>query len=189
MIIIILGEISSLPAEEEVQGLHVHLRFDLTAQPRVFEQFQGECTDHGDYIDVHTVFYSQEYAISIILSYSSKVTIISPDELKQALMEKINEIQKLYTNANRRNYQMTILVTGATGTVGRHVVDQLVQKGEQVRAVSRNPEKANLPAGVEVVAGDLNKPDTLQAALDGVKGLFLIISSDEANATFKLSPK
>jgi predicted DNA-binding transcriptional regulator YafY len=90
-------EISSLPAEEEVQGLHVHLRFDLTAQPRVFEQFQGECTDHGDYIDVHTVFYSQEYAISIILSYSSKVTIISPDELKQALMEKINEIQKLYT--------------------------------------------------------------------------------------------
>ncbi|MGW9127154.1 helix-turn-helix transcriptional regulator [Paenibacillus chitinolyticus] len=89
--------LSSLPAEEEAQGVQAHLRFDLTAQPRVYEQFQGECTHHGDYIDVHTVFYSQEYAISIILSYSSKVTIISPDELKQDLMEKINEIQKLYT--------------------------------------------------------------------------------------------
>ncbi|QYR22540.1 NAD(P)H-binding protein [Paenibacillus sp. sptzw28] len=84
---------------------------------------------------------------------------------------------------------MTILVTGATGTVGRHVVNQLMQIGEQVRAVSRNPAKANLPEGVEVVAGDLNEPDTLQAALVGVKGLFLIISSDEANATLETQPK
>lgn len=84
---------------------------------------------------------------------------------------------------------MTILVTGATGTVGRHVVAQLVQKGEQVRAVSRNPAKANLPEGVKVVAGDLNEPDTLQTALEGVRGLFLIISSDEVNATLRTQPK
>ena len=84
---------------------------------------------------------------------------------------------------------MTILVTGATGTVGRHVVDQLLQKGEQVRAVSRNPAKANLPEDVEVVAGDLNAPDTLQAALEGVKGMFLIISSDEPNAVLETQPK
>ncbi|WP_217560488.1 NAD(P)H-binding protein [Paenibacillus sp. GbtcB18] len=84
---------------------------------------------------------------------------------------------------------MTLLVTGATGTVGRHVVTQLVQKGKQVRAVSRNPAKANLPDGVEVVAGDLNAPETLQAALEGVKGLFLITSSDEPNATLDTQPK
>ncbi len=78
---------------------------------------------------------------------------------------------------------MTLLVTGATGTVGRHVVRQLVERGEQVRAVSRNPEKAGLPDGVEVVPGDLNVPETLQSALKGVKGIFLITSSDEPNAS------
>ncbi|MFD1956956.1 SDR family oxidoreductase [Paenibacillus thailandensis] len=57
---------------------------------------------------------------------------------------------------------MTILVTGATSTVGRHVVKQLVQKGVRVRAVSRNPAIANLPEDVEVVQGDLNEPESLQ---------------------------
>ncbi|WP_028594333.1 NAD(P)H-binding protein [Paenibacillus assamensis] len=76
---------------------------------------------------------------------------------------------------------MTILVTGATGTVGRHIVSQLVEKGERVRALSRNPEKANMPAGVEVVAGDLNAPETLQAALEGVTGLHVITSSLSAD--------
>jgi uncharacterized protein YbjT (DUF2867 family) len=48
---------------------------------------------------------------------------------------------------------MTILVTGATGNVGRHVVAQLVQAGQRVRALTRNPANANLPEGVEVVYG------------------------------------
>ncbi|MFT9848776.1 NmrA family NAD(P)-binding protein [Aneurinibacillus sp. REN35] len=69
---------------------------------------------------------------------------------------------------------MTILVAGATGTVGRHVVDQLVQKGVKVRALTRNPLQANLPAGVEAVAGDLSNPSTLESALVGVSGLHLI---------------
>ncbi len=42
---------------------------------------------------------------------------------------------------------MTILVTGATGTVGRYVVDQLVKRGAEVRALVRDPAKSNLPAG------------------------------------------
>ncbi|GIO14066.1 nucleotide-diphosphate-sugar epimerase [Cohnella xylanilytica] len=84
---------------------------------------------------------------------------------------------------------MTILVTGATGTVGRHVVKQLVQKGERVRAVSRNPARANLPEGVEVVAGDLNAPDTLRGAFVGAKGLFLITSSDEPDGSLETRPK
>ncbi|GAA0357125.1 NAD(P)H-binding protein [Bacillus horti] len=75
---------------------------------------------------------------------------------------------------------MKILVTGATGTVGRHVVDQLLKKGVEVRAVSRNPEKASLPSGVEVVAGDLAAPDSLEEALQDVEGLYLILSSDQA---------
>ncbi|MFA1819350.1 NAD(P)H-binding protein [Virgibacillus oceani] len=84
---------------------------------------------------------------------------------------------------------MTILVTGATGTVGRHVVDQLVKKGEQVRAVSRNPERAHLPEGVEVVAGDLMSPDTLNPALKGVTALYLITSSDQTGATLETNPQ
>ncbi|MDF2649412.1 MAG: YafY family transcriptional regulator [Paenibacillus sp.] len=86
----------NLPAQEEVQGMQVHLRFDLKAQPRVLEQFQGECTHREEHIDVHTVFYTREYALSIILSYGSYVEIITPDELKHDLLEKIKEIQKLY---------------------------------------------------------------------------------------------
>lgn len=74
---------------------------------------------------------------------------------------------------------MLILVTGATGTVGRHVVEQLVNKGIQVRAVSRNPLKAKLPKEVEVVQGDLNVPRTLENAFHGVDGMYLITSSDQ----------
>ncbi|SDL09550.1 NAD(P)H-binding protein [Nonomuraea jiangxiensis] len=69
---------------------------------------------------------------------------------------------------------MSILVTGATGTVGRQLVQQLVQAGEQVRALTRDPAAADLPAGAEAVRGDLTKPDTLRPALDGVTGLHLI---------------
>lgn len=67
---------------------------------------------------------------------------------------------------------MTILVTGATGTVGRHVVDRLVAAGRPVRALTRNPQTAGLPDGVDVVKGDLNRPGDL--AFDGVQGVFLI---------------
>jgi uncharacterized protein YbjT (DUF2867 family) len=69
---------------------------------------------------------------------------------------------------------MTILVTGATGTVGRHLVGQLVQMGQSVRALTRNPTKANFAPNVEVIVGDLTQPTTLKAALAGVAGLHLI---------------
>src|SRR5688572_23147958 len=69
---------------------------------------------------------------------------------------------------------MTILVTGATGNVGRNVVKHLVAQGHAVRALSRAPQKAQLPEGVEVVAGDLSDPSTLESALDGVSALHLI---------------
>ncbi len=68
---------------------------------------------------------------------------------------------------------MTILVTGAGGHVGRAVLDQLLAAGAAVRASSRDPRAAQLPAGVPVVAADLTRPDTLPAALDGVTRVFL----------------
>ncbi|MDX1994197.1 MAG: NAD(P)H-binding protein [bacterium] len=69
---------------------------------------------------------------------------------------------------------MTILVTGATGTVGRHLVEQLVQAGEQVRALTRNSARAKFTAEVDVIQGDLTSPASLAAALEGVTGLHLI---------------
>ncbi|WP_067453507.1 NAD(P)H-binding protein [Actinomadura macra] len=69
---------------------------------------------------------------------------------------------------------MTILVTGATGTVGRHLVDQLVANGQKVRALTRNPAAADLPAEVEVVAGDLAITGTLARVFEGVTAAHLI---------------
>jgi uncharacterized protein YbjT (DUF2867 family) len=76
---------------------------------------------------------------------------------------------------------MTILVTGATGRIGRHVVDQLVQRGADVRALVRDPAKAGLPAGVDIVQGDLFDIDALRGALSGVSTLFLLnaVAADE----------
>jgi uncharacterized protein YbjT (DUF2867 family) len=69
---------------------------------------------------------------------------------------------------------VTVLVTGATGLIGRHVVAGLVAAGAGgVRALSRTPESARLPAGVDVVEGDLVLPDSLAAVLDGVTALHL----------------
>jgi len=76
---------------------------------------------------------------------------------------------------------MTILVTGATGRVGGHVVQQLVQRGADVRVLVRDPAKADFPAGVEVVQGDLLDIDAVRAAFSGVRTLFLLnaVAADE----------
>lgn len=76
---------------------------------------------------------------------------------------------------------MTILVTGATGRVGRHVVEQLVKRGAKVRVLTRDPAKANVPAGVEIAKGDLLDIEALRAAFDGVRTLFLLnaVTGDE----------
>jgi uncharacterized protein YbjT (DUF2867 family) len=66
-----------------------------------------------------------------------------------------------------------ILVTGATGTVGRPLVGLLAGEGVKVRAVTHNPEAASLPAAVEVAGGDLSRPDTIAPLLEGVTALFL----------------
>lgn len=69
---------------------------------------------------------------------------------------------------------MTILVTGATGNVGHNVVEQLVNRSADVRALVRDPAKASFGAGVEVVQGDLLDVDSLRSAMSGVSTLFLL---------------
>jgi len=81
---------------------------------------------------------------------------------------------------------MTILVMGATGSVGRRLVDRLVESGQQVRAMTRDASRAEgLPAGVEVRSGDFERPETLPAVFDGVDSAYLF--SDPGTARTVLS--
>jgi uncharacterized protein YbjT (DUF2867 family) len=85
-----------------------------------------------------------------------------------------------------------ILVTGATGNVGRHVVSQLLRTGAAVRALTRNPNSAGLPSGVDVVRADLSVPNTLDACLDGVEAIFLVwpfFTAEAAPAVLKVITK
>lgn len=64
-------------------------------------------------------------------------------------------------------------MTGATGFVGRNVVAQLLDRGVEVRALTRNPDAAKMPGAVEVIQGDLLEPQRWRSALEGVDGLYL----------------
>ena len=68
----------------------------------------------------------------------------------------------------------TILVTGATGTIGGQVLVHLQSGGADVRALTRSPDTARFPAGVTPVKGDLADVDAMRAALAGVSTLFLL---------------
>lgn len=72
---------------------------------------------------------------------------------------------------------MTILVTGSTGTIGTQVLTFLDGNGAEVRALTRTPEKAQFPAGITAVHGDLSDIDSVRAALDGVSTLFLLAAN------------
>jgi uncharacterized protein YbjT (DUF2867 family) len=75
-----------------------------------------------------------------------------------------------------------VLVTGATGQIGREVVAQLRDTGVAIRAMTRNPRSANLPADVDIVGGDLAAPDSLDACLNGVESVFLVWMAPLASA-------
>ncbi|HEX5436468.1 MAG TPA: NAD(P)H-binding protein [Gemmatimonadaceae bacterium] len=75
-----------------------------------------------------------------------------------------------------------VLVTGATGRVGRLVVDELLRAGASVRALTRRPEHAALPDGVDVVAGDFTVPASLDQALEGASAVFLVWTAPLATA-------
>jgi uncharacterized protein YbjT (DUF2867 family) len=75
------------------------------------------------------------------------------------------------------------LVTGATGNAGGELVRALAAAGEPVRALVRDTARADLPPGVDVIAGDLNRPESVASALGGVRGAFLLSGYDRMSDT------
>lgn len=69
---------------------------------------------------------------------------------------------------------MAILVTGSTGVIGKQVLDHLRGSAAEIRALTRSPEKAQFPAGVTAVQGELADVDGLRRAMHGVSTLFLL---------------
>lgn len=73
----------------------------------------------------------------------------------------------------------TVLVIGATGSIGRLAVAEALAEGYSVRALVRNLEKASdLPRAAERVVGDLTRPETLGTAVDGVDAIIFTQGSD-----------
>ena len=73
----------------------------------------------------------------------------------------------------------TVLAVGATGSIGRHVVDVARERGCAVRALVRDPSRAQpFSSDVEIVQGDVTRPETLAAALHGVDAVVLTLGSD-----------
>jgi dihydroflavonol-4-reductase len=67
-----------------------------------------------------------------------------------------------------------VLVTGATGKVGHAIAAALLARGDDVRALVRDPERAaaTIPAGVELISGDVTEPDSLPPAVEGRELVF-----------------
>jgi uncharacterized protein YbjT (DUF2867 family) len=78
--------------------------------------------------------------------------------------------------------RMTVLVVGATGSIGRLVVDEALRQGHAVRALVRKSGKAReLPAATQVFVGDVTRADSLSAAVDGVDAIVLTLGSGGAD--------
>jgi uncharacterized protein YbjT (DUF2867 family) len=80
-----------------------------------------------------------------------------------------------------------ILVIGGTGNVGRPLVEELVARGEEVRIASRNPASVRV-AGAGAVYLDLVKPETLEAAFDGVDRVYALAPAGNADPVGLLGP-
>jgi uncharacterized protein YbjT (DUF2867 family) len=85
---------------------------------------------------------------------------------------------------------VTILVTGATGNIGRRIVDHLIDLGaNDIRALTKNPAKANLPDGVTAVTGYLGDPESLPAAFEGVERMYLAPLPTTLDVTLELAKR
>ncbi len=75
--------------------------------------------------------------------------------------------------------KLTVLVVGATGSIGRLVVEEALRPGHVVRALVRTPDKASqLPREAHIVVGDVTRADTLPAAVEGVDAIVFTLGSD-----------
>lgn len=76
-------------------------------------------------------------------------------------------------------HPLTILAVGATGSIGRLVVEEALRQGHTVRALVRSADKARrLPSGADVAIGDVTRPETLTGAVDGIDAIVLTLGSD-----------
>ncbi|AYF75553.1 NAD-dependent epimerase/dehydratase family protein [Nocardia yunnanensis] len=76
----------------------------------------------------------------------------------------------------RKAFDVRLLLTGATGNIGRELTRILDADGIQFRALVRTPERADtLPAHADPITGDLDDPGALERAMDGVAALFLLV--------------
>ncbi len=71
------------------------------------------------------------------------------------------------------------LITGATGNTGNLVANELLRRGESVRCLTRDAEKAAAlaDAGAEIVVGDLDHPETLGPAFTGIDSVYLVTAT------------
>jgi len=75
---------------------------------------------------------------------------------------------------------MNVLAVGATGSIGRLVVDEAIRQGHVVRALVRTAGRARqLPREAQVITGDVTQPDTLPAAVDGVDAIVFTLGSND----------
>jgi uncharacterized protein YbjT (DUF2867 family) len=76
---------------------------------------------------------------------------------------------------------MSILITGATGTIGSLIAQRLADAGAEVKALVRQPGKRDFPAGVTEVVADLTDVPSMRSALSSVRTLFLLnaVTPDE----------
>ena len=79
-----------------------------------------------------------------------------------------------------------ILLTGATGYVGGRLLAELERRGDPVRCLSRRPEylRPNVAATTEVVQGDVLRPETVRAALEGVDTMVYLVHSMSSSRPF-----
>jgi uncharacterized protein YbjT (DUF2867 family) len=78
----------------------------------------------------------------------------------------------------------TVLVVGATGSIGHLVVKEATRKGHTVRALARDPGRTRrLFPDAEIVVGDLTRPDTVKAAVNGVDAIVFTHGSDGGGKT------
>lgn len=82
----------------------------------------------------------------------------------------------------------SILVTGASGQLGRATTHALAARSFRVKAAARHPENLNLPPDVEPVLFDYDAPATFPAALAGAQGIFLVAPPMDAQAPTRLAP-
>lgn len=86
-----------------------------------------------------------------------------------------------------QNSQKKILIVGATGYVGGHLVPSLLKKGFQIRCMVRSPEKllARNWKNVEIVEGDVLKPETLSKALQNIHTTYYLVHSMGGSKNFE----